>query len=395
MNEPSQILTPEEKLLVALCRMSFNNEQRTAIRDMMKDVSDWNSFVERSNEHGIIALCWHNITETGNSEYIPAPFLEKLHSGYLKSLTRNTFLFNMLDDVISHAKKENIKIVLLKGIALEKTVFGNKGLRQMNDLDILVMPEQALQLRKLFLNNGFESTPLISPLYENNLFPDGKHLPELRKSGVSVEIHFKLFRQKGNSLTGELFDNAYCTTNENDHFYPEPRLFFLYLVKHLDNHEKEGSSQLRLYADLAVMLEMYADQIVNQELFNDAGKANIESALKEKLKILEIFWGVSYPEWVLSYLQEIETAPVTEKFIRFLRHPDDNNLAKGPYNPLVTLKYIPGIKNKILFVTGYACPSFKYMKAKYNTRTFAGTLLYYPLRWIHISGWIGGIRGKV
>lgn len=395
MNEPSQILTTEEKLLVALCRMRFNNEQRLAIRDQMEAVSDWNSFVERSNKHGIIALCWHNITETGNSEYIPTPILKKLHSGYLKSLTRNTFLFKMLDEVISLAKKENIKIVLLKGIALEKTVFGNKGLRQMNDIDILVMPEQALLLRKLLLNNGFESTPLISPLYENNLFPDGKHLPELRKSGISVEIHFKLFRQKGYSLTGELFDNAFCTADEKDHFYPQPRLFFLYLVKHLDNHENEGSSQLRLYADLAVMIDMYADQIINPELFYDAGKANIESALKEKLKILEIFWGVSYPDWVLSYLREVKSKPVTEKFIRFLRYPDDINPEKGPYNPLKTLKYITGFKNKILFVTGYACPSFNYMKAKYNTGTFAGTLLHYPLRWIHIAAWIAGIRGKV
>lgn len=395
MNEPSQILTSEEKLLVSLCRMRFNSDQRIMIRDQMETISDWNCFVERSNEHGIIALCWYNITETGNSENIPAPVLEKLHSGYLKSLTRNTFLLNMIDEVISLAKKENIKIVLLKGIALEKTVFGNKGLRQMNDLDILVMPEQALLLRKLLLNNGYESTPLISPLYENNLFQDGKHLPELVKKGVSFEIHFKLFRQKGNSVTGDFFNKAFCIPDEKDHFYPEPRLFFLYLVKHLDNHENEGSSQLRLYADLVVLLDMYPDKIINQNLFTDAGKANIESALKEKLKILEIFWGISYPEWVNDLILEINSELIKVKFISFLRSPDNTSQVNESYNPLLPLKYIPGIKNKILFVIGYACPSMNYMKVKYNTKNRTGTILYYPVRWIHIAGWIVGIRGKV
>ncbi len=395
MNELSQILTSEEKLLILLCSMGFNNDQRIMIRDQMEEINDWNCFVEMANENGIIAICWYNIIESGNSKSIPAAFLEKLHSGYLKSLTRNTFLFNLFEELITLAKSKDIKVVMLKGLALEKTIFGNMGLRQMNDLDILVKPEHAIYLRELFLSNGYDSTPLISSLYKKKMFTDGKHLPEMYKKGVAVEIHFKLFREKGNLLTEELFDKVHCIEGEEDQLCPEPQLHFLYLVKHLDNHENEGSSQLRLYTDLVVLLDKYSDQIIIQNLFTYAVIANIESALKEKLIILEIFWGVSYPEWVLSFLREIKTGPIIEKFIRFLRDHDDNSLVKESYNPLVPLKYVSGFRNKILFVTGYICPSIKYMKVKYNTKSLQETIVYYPVRWIHIIGWLTGFRGRV
>jgi hypothetical protein len=395
MSELSQILTSEEKLLISLCRMEFSSDQKIMIRDQMEAVNDWNYFVEMANEHGIIALCWYNIIESGNSKSIPAEFLEKLHSGYLKSLTRNTFLYNLFEEIITLAKRDKIKVVMLKGLALEKTIYRNMGLRQMNDMDILVKPEQAINLRELLLNNGFDSTPLISTLYKKNMFSDGKHLPEMYKDGVAVEIHFKLFRETGYLLTEELLDKAQSIPGEEDQIYPEPQMHFLYLVKHLDNHENEGSSQLRLYADLVVLLDLHYDKIINEKLFNDAVKSDMENALKEKLKLLEIFGAISFPEWVNDLISEINSETIKEKFIRFLRNPFDNSQIKEAYNPLVPLKYVPGIKNKILFVTGYICPSMKYMKIKYNTKTRTGTILYYPVRWIHIVEWLTGIRGKV
>ncbi len=190
---PQHQLTAEEKLLISLCRLNFNEEQKSEIRDLMKEVKDWDHFVNLSNEHGIVALCWYNINETGNSNNLPERQLEILHLAYLKNLTRNTFLFNQLKEIVSLSKNEKIKIVLLKGLALEKTVYGNKGLRQMNDIDILVRQDKAASLRRILLKNGYKSAPLVSSFHENIMPAYGKHLPEMYKNGISTEIHFKLF----------------------------------------------------------------------------------------------------------------------------------------------------------------------------------------------------------
>ncbi len=295
MNDPQNRLLPEEKLIISLCHLSFSEEHRSEIRDQGSGVKDWDRFIDLANRNGVIALCRQNITEAGIDKLIPSGCLGTLHSAYLKSLARNTFLYSQLAEVISLAKEEGIKVVLLKGAALEKTVYGNTGLRQMTDIDLLVRQEDAIRLRKKLLNNGFESAPLISPLFEKHIFPYGKHLPEMYRNGISVELHFRLFEDPGNPLTREMFDTAHKLENENEIYIPDPLLFFLYLIKHLDEHEKEGTSQLRLYTDLAVMLSCYRGKIINDQLIEKAHQANLEAALFEKLQILEIFWGIKFP----------------------------------------------------------------------------------------------------
>ena len=154
MEESLKPLTPEERLLITLCRISLTEKQKREIGNLIKEIRDWDNFVRMSNEHGVIALCWYNINRLGKNNKIPYKISEILHSAYLKNLTRNAFLFKQLDEVALLATKYGIRIVLLKGLALEKTVYGNRGLRQMTDIDILVRKEDAALMRKILLQDG-------------------------------------------------------------------------------------------------------------------------------------------------------------------------------------------------------------------------------------------------
>jgi hypothetical protein len=91
--------------------------------------------------------------------------VSKLRSSYLLSLSRNTYLYSSLAGITGLIKTENIKVVLLKGLALEKTLYGDKGLRQMTDIDLLVGQDDVLPIRKILIRNGFRSS-LKSPLYK-------------------------------------------------------------------------------------------------------------------------------------------------------------------------------------------------------------------------------------
>jgi hypothetical protein len=61
MKDISNQLTVEESLLISLCRLSFSRVEKENVRILMEGVTDWKRFVAMSNEHGIIALCHHNI----------------------------------------------------------------------------------------------------------------------------------------------------------------------------------------------------------------------------------------------------------------------------------------------------------------------------------------------
>lgn len=221
----------------------------------MNEVKDWDRFVKMANEHGIIALSWYNITETDNSRYITPDYLKILRNAYLKNLTHNTYLYDQLSKILELIKDKDIKVVLLKGMALEKTICGNQGLRQMTDMDVLVSQNVVLELRRILINNGFKSNPYKSPFYRYLIPYLNAHIPRLSKYDCLVEIHCKLFDQKDNSLTEKLLEfSTPLNTGEYIAFIPPPQLFFLYLVSHLEHHLASGDSQLRLYADLYLLV---------------------------------------------------------------------------------------------------------------------------------------------
>jgi hypothetical protein len=426
MNNPFDKLLPEEKLLLRLCRLEFSAAQKEEIATLVKQVSDWDQFVRLANEHGIIALCWNNIVALRTDDNLPASCLEQLHKGYLASVARNTRIFSLLGEVAGIAKDEGIDLIILKGLALEKTIYGNRGLRQMNDLDILVKSEHAIKLRKALLKNGFESIPMISSLHEKILPSYGKHLPELYKDGLSVEIHFKLFDQKGNSLTEQFIENSMpvyefpdsITINAerktrnpkretpnakretqnaeretrnaepetvlNPHPIPHtpyPLYHFIYLVKHLAKHEAGRVSQLRLYTDLTLLLPQVINQLVNSRATEFIALTGLDDSLSEKLFLLQSFWDIEIPAEGSLKMNEAEQGKVSERFIQFIRHPKDMRNDEKPDSLLKPLREFEGLWPKVLFITGYLFPSIKFMKYRYKLNSGFAAILYYPVRW--------------
>ena len=390
MKASSISLPSEESLLLSLCRMHFNTEQRIKCVDFLQKVSDWDYFIRLANAHGVIALCWYNLNEICSGEKVPEKHLDILYKSYLASLSRNTHIFNHLNLVLGFAENET-KVVLLKGLALEKTVYGQKGLRQMNDLDILVPLEKAIDLRKKLLKNGFESQPMISPLHEKILPTYGKHLPEMYKNGLSVEIHFKLFDQKGNAMTEAFIEKSNCIEiNDKLVFIPETQLHFLYLIKHLDKHEKGGFAQIRLYTDLVVMLSEYQNVILNKSLFDYASEAGLERAVSEKLFILGEFWGIrDLKEWInIPDIPDREA--LISRFIQFLRNNDKKDTEDNRESLLKPMKELNGFRDKVLFIVGYLFPSVIFMKYRYKTKSPIKVFLYYPVRWAKLVKMVFG-----
>jgi hypothetical protein len=393
MNSPLSTLTAEEKLLLFLCRLEFTAEQKEAVCILMREVKDWDHFVKLANEHGIIALSWYNITSSGNSKLVPPVNLSKLYQGYLASLARNSYLCKNLSEILELAEKENIRIILLKGLALEKTVYCDKGIRQMNDMDILTCFEKAETLWQVLLKNGFTSQPVKSSLYLKYLLPFiGKHLPALLKDDCSVEIHFRLFDKNDRNLTGKLSESASLLQISNKKVYVLPVLIcFLYLVSHMAEHDRTGGSQLRQYADLVVLIDSYYDDIINLDLLKAASEADLKKVLFGKLYLLKEFWGISFPGWVEEEMLEIGKEELTGLFLRFLKKPIGNPVEGETSNYRRQMRLIPGIKGKIIFIAGFIFPSAEFMKRRYNIKKGFIIPLYYPFRWWNLvtkmKGW--------
>lgn len=249
-------IKPEERLLISLCHLDFTESEKSKISELMKSVTDWNYFVRMSNEHGIIALAAFNLKETGLDNQIPKDAMADLENGYLKSVVRNTWLTERWKEVNAILCNAGIKHILLKGMALERTLYKSKGLRQMNDNDILIQSGDALKAWYLLQQNGYSPEPLKSPLLKKIMFDTGKHLPCLYKNGYAIEIHVRLFNNRpgDEKIYNEAFVNSpgIMIDNINACILPE-KLQLSHLLDHYRKHLLAGSFQLRLYTDIVLL----------------------------------------------------------------------------------------------------------------------------------------------
>ena len=371
----------EEILLLGLCRLTFSKAQTGKIGELVKSVSDWDYFASLANEHGVVALVFHNLEKLGFLPKLPERIAATLSNALLLSLSRNAFHTSAITEVLRILNEENIKTVLLKGLALELSVYGNSGLRQMTDIDILLDRSNHKIARKILIGNGYVSLPVKSLFHLPVIAYSGKHLPSLLKNGGSIDIHLELFGGKRNILTKLLYENSSeIRIGEQYAHIPRPQLFFLYLVKHLYSHEINNESQLRLYTDLVVLIEKHREEIINYDLLTYAAKAGMSEILARRLEPLRDLWGITFPDWVDDFIDKWYNPDSINKFVFFLKSPKKNSISGSPLVYRKIIREIPGLHRKILFVLGDIIPTLTFMKERYRCNSKLKALLYYPHR---------------
>lgn len=374
-------ISDEEHLLPELCRLEFSDEQINRIKSLLAVITDWPYFSNLANEHGVAALVWYNLEKYQLHSEIPEAVAYFLKCTLMRSLGRNTFNTESMGEVLRLLNAENIKIVILKGLALENSVYGNQGLRQMSDVDILINRDECIKARKILIRNGYVSLPVKSFFHKQILAYYGKHLPSLIKNGTSVEIHHELFGGRKNLMTKMLYDSSYMVEIKGEKtWFPQPQIFFLYLVKHLWLHEMNNESQLRLYTDLIVLIEKHNYEILNYNLLKCASDAGMSEILAWHLEPLRDVWGVSFPGWLNDFIDKWHNEDFIDRFFFFLRSPKNNPPGDkaGFYRHI--LADIPGFHRKFLFILGDLFPTVSFMKNRYKCKSTWKVLLYYPHR---------------
>jgi hypothetical protein len=373
----------EEILLLGLCRLSFGVELKVMLTALAETVTDWNYFFTMANAHGVAALVYHNLEKLGFLDLIPDEVTGRLRNAMMVTISRNAGNAESMGEVLRILNRENIKTVLLKGLALELTVYGNCGLRQMTDVDVLVSRDNCMKARKLLMENGFESLPVKSVFHKPIIADIGKHLPTLIKNGFAVELHHELFGAGKNVLTRMLYDTSIeIEVNGEKSFVPETRIFFLYLVKHLYLHEMNNESQLRLYTDLVVLIEKFGDEILNYDLLTYANQAGMSQILAWRLEPLRDLWGISFPGWINEFIDKWYHPDSINRFVFFLKNPKDNPPPGKGQKYLYNLREVKGVHRKALYMLGEIFPTIEFMKKRYNCKSTLTALLRYPPRWI-------------
>lgn len=175
--------TPEETLLLRAC-LSPRGGARDAWREWRGQRNRSGKALLRNSGVKKLRPLLFNAVQSHNLE-IDKEGLTYLRTAYLKEELREAAVRRICREVLLALEKEGLAPVVVKGMALAETVYGNPVLRHCHDIDIL-LPDHELSRPADFLAClGFRTC--FTPDSHN------RHLRMVHEAGLPLEFHSSLF----------------------------------------------------------------------------------------------------------------------------------------------------------------------------------------------------------
>jgi hypothetical protein len=178
------------RLLVLCARPGLRDPDRSEVRALLRQEPLWEWLIPKADGEGVLPLLYWNLKEA--AEEVPPSILERLKTGYLRSLARNLRIASELAPFLRAAREARRKVVLTKGLRLASTVYPDAGLRPFWDVDLVASPADWPALRAILDSQGFRETsggtapPTDRPASSHNW----AYSPYFRRGDLFLEFHF-------------------------------------------------------------------------------------------------------------------------------------------------------------------------------------------------------------
>jgi hypothetical protein len=189
----------EVQLLLACARTVINEATAERIRTVLRGSIDWSYVIERAERHRVTPLLCQSLNEVCPA-LVPEEVLKSLRAYTNTNAHYNLYRTAELIKLLRLFEANGIHALPFKGPVLAALAYGNLGLRDYGDLDILVRPEDVLRTQGLLAGQGYRLVSASGPSLSGPRFsPRNKDLIFDSANGrVRVELHWR--------FTGKHFD---------------------------------------------------------------------------------------------------------------------------------------------------------------------------------------------
>jgi hypothetical protein len=188
--EPSS----RESLLVFACaRRQLTDAWRREIAQLAGRGIDWNGVDRFARRHGLLPLVFKHLSDAA-PELVPRDRFVSWWAAREEIARRNARMAAELERILAALAAGGIAAIPYKGPTLAMAAFGDLGLREFGDLDLLVPPESVLSARDLLLQAGYRSVLFLGESAERDLVARSRHYEwPLRheSTGALVELHWR------------------------------------------------------------------------------------------------------------------------------------------------------------------------------------------------------------
>jgi len=149
-------VTNEEKLVLFLSRLTFEERIADQIAAVLKGSISWDAVYRLSLTHGVASLLHHNSEKLGLN--IPHEARETFKAIYWATLAHNIRLYDELEKLLNGLAQDGTDAMVLKGIPLCRVLYRDLGLRPNGDIDLLVRFDDVVRLAPSFRAMGYLPT---------------------------------------------------------------------------------------------------------------------------------------------------------------------------------------------------------------------------------------------
>ncbi len=273
-------------------------------------------FLSLSTTQRVRPLLWHRLRQKGLDEVVPIKMAKELREASRLNTLHNLRLYGELRLLLSALKSEGIPLILLKGIFLAEAVYGNMGLREMNDIDVLARPTDLTRIAEILRVMGY--APL-QPICADVTLKTQHHLPRMVKNGhAALEIHWNLtYPGETYSLDpGGLWEYAAPAHIAGcDALTLSPEDLLLHLCLHT-SYQHQFAFGLRPSCDIAETIARFGSTIDWQSVTERAASRGWQRGVYLALRLAGELAGADIPADILERLRPADMMEAVLETVR-------------------------------------------------------------------------------
>jgi len=254
----------ENEVILDLLRYFLDKKQKKKIISDLKKDLDWQYIYNVSIRQGVAPIIYKSLKSLRFTKEVTSAFKEAYNIVY----KRNSKLYKELNKILKAFEKENIDVVLLKGIYLAKYVHRDIGLRPMCDIDILVKEKDLPRIIKILNKKNYKNSLRDKKELHINFFNS--------KKKTHIEAHYNIAK-----LTEKFYINPkdfFEKIEDSNKNLLNPEFFLLFMLLHISKHiRQDGQILLKWLIDI---LFFFKEEKVDFIKFNKlVQKYNLEKQI--------------------------------------------------------------------------------------------------------------------
>jgi hypothetical protein len=152
-------LKTENRLIYLLSRTEVSDSALEEIRTLLSKKLDWEKLINIAIKQRVCQLLYFNFNRYGLKSSIPEQVLAQVKYAYYVNLKRNLLFERELLFISEKTGTKGLNTIPFRGMSLIYNAYNNHALRYMEDIDILIEPEDLQKLENILTEIGYQQRP--------------------------------------------------------------------------------------------------------------------------------------------------------------------------------------------------------------------------------------------